>query len=82
MSGHGSAAAAFTASRNLKTLGIEQFTENHKFGSSHGRSRIIRMAYFEDPRCKFRVEFHLMGVQRLVCRCPITKASDGTMERT
>jgi sarcosine oxidase len=50
--GHGSAVAAFAGSSNLKTLGIEQFTENHAFGSSHGKSRIIRVAYFEDPRCK------------------------------
>jgi sarcosine oxidase len=30
-------------------LGLEQFTSPHDQGSSHGRSRVIRQAYFEDP---------------------------------
>eukprot|EP01041_Mallomonas_annulata_P001727 gene1727-3345_t len=47
---HGSAAIAHLAKRHLKVLGIEQFTDIHSFGSSHGKSRIIRQAYFEDPR--------------------------------
>jgi glycine/D-amino acid oxidase-like deaminating enzyme len=30
-------------------LGIDQFTPPHSFGSSHGKSRIIRETYFENP---------------------------------
>lgn len=45
----GSAAAYHLARRGLKVLGLEQFTPAHDRGSSHGRSRIIREAYFEHP---------------------------------
>jgi sarcosine oxidase len=45
----GSAAAAHAASRGKRVLGIEQFQAAHDQGSSHGRSRVIRLAYFEDP---------------------------------
>lgn len=46
----GSATLHQLAHRGLRVLGIEQFTPAHAFGSSHGKSRIIREAYFEDPR--------------------------------
>lgn len=45
----GSAAAYHLARRGMQVLGIEQFTPAHDRGSSHGRSRIIREAYFEHP---------------------------------
>ncbi len=45
----GSAAAAALASRGVRVLGIEQFQAVHDRGSSHGDSRIVRMAYFEHP---------------------------------
>ncbi len=45
----GSAAAAHAAQRGLRVLGIEQFGRVHDLGSSGGRSRIIRKAYFEHP---------------------------------
>jgi len=45
----GSAAAFHLAARNKRVLGIEQFTRAHDKGSSHGDSRIIRQAYYEDP---------------------------------
>lgn len=32
-----------------QVLGLEQFEIAHDQGSSHGLSRIIRLAYFEDP---------------------------------
>ena len=32
-----------------KVLGLEQYDIPHSWGSSHGHSRIIRLAYFEDP---------------------------------
>lgn len=47
LGGMGSAAAAHLATRGARVLGLERFTPAHAFGSSHGESRIIRMAYFE-----------------------------------
>jgi len=38
------------ASRGLRVLNLERFGVNNKLGSSHGRTRIIRLAYYEDPR--------------------------------
>lgn len=45
----GSAAAAHAAARGQRVLGLEQFQPGHSQGSSHGRSRVIRLAYFEHP---------------------------------
>ena len=45
----GSAAAFHLARRGRRVLGLERFTAAHDRGSSHGGSRIIRQAYFEDP---------------------------------
>src|SRR4051794_15692078 len=45
----GSAAAAHLAARGARVLGLERFGPAHDRGSSHGGSRIIRQAYFEDP---------------------------------
>jgi sarcosine oxidase len=47
--GMGAAAAAHLATRGLRVLAIEQFEPGHDRGSSHGLSRIIRLAYFEHP---------------------------------
>ena len=49
LGGMGSAAAYHLALRGKRVLGIERFPPAHDRGSSHGRSRIIRLAYFEDP---------------------------------
>jgi sarcosine oxidase len=49
LGGMGSAAAAHLASRGTRVLGLEQFQPGHTQGSSHGRSRVIRLAYFEHP---------------------------------
>ena len=38
------------AQRGQRVLGLDRFTPPHTMGSSHGQSRIIREAYFEDPR--------------------------------
>jgi sarcosine oxidase len=35
------------AKRGLKVLGLERFDLGHAMGSSHGLTRIIRLAYFE-----------------------------------
>jgi sarcosine oxidase len=49
LGGMGSAAAAHAAARGRRVLGLEQFHPGHTHGSSHGRSRVIRLAYFEHP---------------------------------
>lgn len=49
LGGMGSAVAAHLATRGQRVLGLEQFHPPHDQGSSHGRSRVIRQAYFEDP---------------------------------
>jgi sarcosine oxidase len=46
----GSAAAYHLARRGRRVLGLDRFTPPHTLGSSHGQTRIIREAYFEDPR--------------------------------
>jgi sarcosine oxidase len=45
----GSSAAAHLAKRGRTVLGLEAFSPGHQLGSSHGESRIIRLAYFEHP---------------------------------
>ena len=45
----GSATVYHLARRGARVLGIDRFAPPHAMGSSHGRSRIIREAYFEDP---------------------------------
>jgi sarcosine oxidase len=49
LGGMGSATAYQLARRGKRVIGLEQFSPAHDRGSSHGRSRIIRQAYFEDP---------------------------------
>ena len=46
--GMGSAAAFHAARRGARVLGLEQFEIPHDKGSSHGLTRIIRLAYWED----------------------------------
>jgi sarcosine oxidase len=48
--GMGSAALCHLARRGVRVLGLEQFDVPHDLGSSHGATRVIRKAYFEDPR--------------------------------
>lgn len=43
----GAAAAWQLAARGLRVLGLDRYRPPHDRGSSHGRSRIIRQAYFE-----------------------------------
>src|SRR6266850_1119389 len=45
----GSAAACHLARRGARVLGLDRFAPPHPNGSSSGRSRIIREAYFEHP---------------------------------
>ena len=46
----GSAAAFHLARRGMSVIGFDRFSPPHALGSSHGETRIIREAYFEDPR--------------------------------
>jgi sarcosine oxidase len=46
----GSAAVFHLARRGARVLGLDRFHPPHAMGSSHGRSRIIRQAYFEHPQ--------------------------------
>src|SRR3989475_10423048 len=45
----GSAALYTLARRGVRVLGIERFAPGHDRGSSHGATRIIRLAYWEHP---------------------------------
>ena len=47
--GVGSAAMFHLASRGARVLGFDRFPPGHDRGSSHGRTRIIRQAYYEHP---------------------------------
>ncbi|HXG77355.1 MAG TPA: N-methyl-L-tryptophan oxidase [Gaiellaceae bacterium] len=47
--GMGSAALYHLARRGRRVLGLERFDVPHELGSSHGLTRIIRLAYFEHP---------------------------------
>ena len=47
--GMGSATVYHLARRGWKVLGLEQYDIPNEMGSSHGVSRMIRLAYHEDP---------------------------------
>ena len=45
--GVGSAALYHLARRGLSVRGVDRFAPPHDWGSSHGDTRVIRLAYFE-----------------------------------
>jgi sarcosine oxidase len=45
----GSAALHALARRGVRAVGIERLTPGHDRGSSHGKTRVIRLGYFEHP---------------------------------
>ena len=47
--GIGTAAAAHLARRGASVLALDRFPPGHARGSSHGQTRLIRLAYFEHP---------------------------------
>lgn len=49
LGGIGSAILAHCSARKAKAIGLEQFQSAHDLGSSHGKTRMIRTAYFENP---------------------------------
>jgi len=50
LGGVGSAVAWHVARRGRRVVGFEQFGAGHDRGSSHGQTRMVRQAYYEDPR--------------------------------
>jgi sarcosine oxidase len=50
LGGMGSAAAWHLARRGHRVVGFEQFGAAHDRGSSHGQTRLVRQAYYEDAR--------------------------------
>jgi sarcosine oxidase len=67
--GVGSAALYHLAGQGVRALGIDRFPPGHDRGSSHGDTRIIRLAYFEHPNYVplLRRAYHLWG--ELAERC-------------
>src|SRR5918998_6475834 len=49
LGGMGSPTAHELAARGKRVLGLDRHAPGHDRGSSHGGSRLIRQAYFEDP---------------------------------
>src|SRR5215217_7367620 len=47
--GMGLATSYYLARRGKRVLGLERFGIPHSMGSSHGHTRIIRLAYYEHP---------------------------------
>ncbi len=47
--GMGASAAMHLADRGVRVCGLDRFPPGHARGSSHGQTRLIRMAYFEHP---------------------------------
>ncbi|HEY7683371.1 MAG TPA: N-methyl-L-tryptophan oxidase [Gemmatimonadales bacterium] len=45
----GSAAILALARRGIQVIGFDRYSPPHQFGSTHGRSRVIREAYYESP---------------------------------
>src|SRR5438270_234020 len=45
----GSSALYQLSRRGLRVLGLEAYQPGHRFGSFHGESRVIRLAYHEHP---------------------------------
>jgi sarcosine oxidase len=45
----GSATLQALARRGIRAIGLDRFHPPHTLGSSHGRSRVIREAYYESP---------------------------------
>jgi sarcosine oxidase len=62
---HGAAAASALARRGARVLGLDARRPPHTHGSSHGRTRIIREAYFEHPLYVPLVQRAAAGWRRL-----------------
>jgi sarcosine oxidase len=61
----GAEATTAGAADGPRYLGIEQFALGHHRGSSHGKIRIYRRAYFENPQYVPWIEFSIQEFQQL-----------------
>ncbi len=75
LGGMGSASAHHLARRGRRVLGLEQFAALHEQGSSHGLTRIIRLAYHEHPSY---VPLLRRAYERVRSRSPCARPSFGT----
>jgi sarcosine oxidase len=64
----GAATLCALAQRGRKVIGIERHEPAHHLGSSYGESRIIRMAYYEDPSYVPLLRLAYEGWRRLESR--------------
>ena len=88
--GMGSAALYHLARRGKRVLGLERFDVPHDLGSSHGLTRIIRLAYFEHPgyvplmRRAYELwrELEVEAGERLLHVTGIVEAGEGIYEGT
>lgn len=87
----GSAALCHLARRGVRAMGIERFQLGHPYGSSHGTTRIIRLAHFENAaygplmRRAYRLwrELEMMADVRLISTTGIAEIgpADGPLIR-
>lgn len=87
----GSATVMELARRGHSVLGIEQYNIGHDRGSSHGQTRVIRKAYFEDPAyvpmahaafvAWFRLQEQVRQTLLVPCPCLNVGPSDGELIR-
>lgn len=49
LGGMGAAALAHLSRRGARAIGIDRFARGHTLGASSGETRVIRLAYFENP---------------------------------
>jgi len=77
----GSAAAYHLAHRGKRVLGFDRFAPPHTIGSTHGKTRIIREAYFEDPTYVPIVQraYQLWGDLEREVRRPLLLKTGGLM---
>jgi len=77
----GSATALELSRRGLSVIGFDRFTPPHTWGSSHGDTRIIREAYFEDPVYVPMVQrsFELWHALEALAGTPLLQQTGGLM---
>jgi sarcosine oxidase len=65
LGGVGSFALRALAKGGARSLGIERFSRGHTRGSSHGKTRIYRRAYYEHPSYVPWIEYSIQQFQQL-----------------
>ena len=89
LGGMGLAACRELARRGVRVLGLEQHAIGHRFGSSHGGTRVVRIAYFEHPDYVPLLRRAMSGFKRLeeesgsslleLCGVAIVGGADSTL---